>query len=339
MKNIYIHIGIQKTGTTFLQELCFPHLKGLHYVHKKNYSTPPPDGIVGRLSRIANTNPLFLDLKEEKAGLDCLLQSVKEDRVLISYERLFGNLSFNFYDNFSTTRSLKYLFPEAKIIFVIRKQDDLLESLYKQCLRAYFCPKVNDFLNYVEGKFEDPFYFSTYPSISAKQLNFYKYAQNYAETFGQDNLIVLPYEMMKTDQKGFLNRLFDFMQVEPFYPERNRTVHRSYSLLSCRIAFLLNRFVRVKGRESRLLRFIPNEPFSSYLDRHSSDNIFCKLLSQVNRRLSLNYALEHGLDRVFYVKGSALSGRTRRLIMELHKESNGILDKEFNLGLKQHGYY
>lgn len=339
MKNIYIHIGIQKTGTTFLQELCFPYLKGLHYVHKKNYSTPPPDGIVGRLSRIANTNPLFLDLKKEKNELDCLLQSVKEETVLISYERLFGNTAFNFYDNFYTTSSLKHLFPTAKIILVIRRQDDLLESLYKQCLRAYFCPTASDFLNYVDGRFEDPSYYSTYPSINARQLDFYKYARNYAEVFGRDNMTVLPYEMLKTDQKEFLNRLFDFMRVEPFYPKENRDVHRSYSLLSCYIAFLLNRFVMVKGRESRLLRFIPNEPFSSYLSSRSSSNIFCRLLSNINRRLSLNYALEHGLDRVFYVKGHLLSSRMRRLVMELHKESNRILDEEFNLGLKQHGYY
>jgi hypothetical protein len=339
MKNIYIHVGIQKTGTTFLQELCFPHLKGIHYVHKKNYSTPPPDGIVGRLSRIANTNPLFLYLKKEKDELDCLLRDVKEETVLISYERLFGNVSFNFYDNFNTTRSLKYLFPAAKIILVIRRQDDLLESLYKQCLRAYFCPTVSDFLNYVNGRFEDPPYYSTYPSVNARQLNFYKYARNYREVFGRDNLMVLPYEMMKSNQRGFLNSLFDFMRVEPFYPNENRDVHKSYSLLSCCIAFLLNRFVRVKGRESRLLRFIPNEPFSSYLNSRSSDDVFGRVLSNVNRRLSLNYVLEHGLDRIFYLKGNLIGGRKRRLIMELHKESNRTLDEEFDLGLEQYGYY
>jgi hypothetical protein len=339
MKNIYIHIGIQKTGTTFLQELCFPHLKELHYIHKENYSTPPPDGIVGRLSRIANTNPLFLHLEKEKEELDCLLQAVKEETVLISYERLFGNLSFNFYDNFNTTRSLKYLFPTAKIILVIRRQDDLLESLYKQCLRAYFCPTLNSFLNYAHKRFEDPSYFFSYPSINARQLNYYKYARNYAEVFGRDNVIILPYEMMKTDQMGFLNRLFDFMRIEPFYPKKNRNVHRSYSLLSCYIAFLLNRFVRVSGRESRLLRFIPNEPFSSYLSKHSSGSLFYRTLDKVNRKLSLNYMLEHIVDRIFYVKGNLISDRKRKLIMELHKESNKILDEEFNLGLKRHGYY
>lgn len=339
MKNIYIHIGIQKTGTTFLQELCFPHLKEIHYVHKKNYTTPPPDGFVGRLSRIANTNPLFLDLEKEKVELDRLMQAVNEETVLISYERLFGNMSFNFYDNFYTTGSLKYLFPTAKIIVVVRRQDDLLESLYKQCLRVYFCPTINNFLNYVNKRFEDPSYFPSYPSINARQLNLHKYTQNYADMFGRGNVLVLPYEMMKADQQEFLNRLFDFMHVEPFYPEENFNVHRSYSLLSCYIAFLLNRFVRVNGRESRLLRFIPNKPFSSYLSNQTSDGVFCRILNWVNRRLSLNYALEHVIDRIFYVKGNLINNRKRRLIMELHKESNRLLDEEFNLGLRKYGYY
>lgn len=339
MKNIYIHIGIQKTGTTFLQEFCFPYLKGLHYAHKKNYSIPPPDSIVGRLSRIANTNPLFLDLKKEKEEVDLLLQSINEETVLISYERLFGNLSFNFYDNFTTTSSLKHLFPTAKIIMIIRRQDDLLESLYKQCLRSYFCPTVNSFLNYVNKRFEDPAYFFTYPSINAKQLNLHKYACNYAQVFGRDNVILLPYEMMKADQQSFLNRLFDFMHIEPFYPKKNRNAHRSYSLLSCYIAFLLNRFVRVKGRESKMFRFIPNEPFSSYLRNQSSVNFFCRALDKINRRLSLNYILEHIVDRIFYMKGNLISNRKKELIMELHKESNRKLDEEFDLGLKQYGYY
>jgi hypothetical protein len=339
MKDIFIHLGIQKTGTTFLQELCFPYLKGLCYIHKKNYTTPPPDGILGRLSRIANTNPLFLDLKKEKAELDRLIQDISEKTVLISYERLFGNMSFNFYDNFYNSRNLKYLFPAAKAIIVIRKQDDLLESLYKQCLRVYFCPTVDSFINYTDKRFEDPSYFFSYPSINAKQLDFYRYIQNYAEVFGRENVIVLPYEMLKVDQKEFLRRLFDFMPVEPFYPKENRYIHRSYSLLSSYIAFLLNRFVRVKGRESRLMRFIPNEPFSAYLSSHNSDSLFRRMLNKVNRQLSLNYVLEHIVDRFFYVKGNLISDRKRRMIMDIHRESNKLLDEEFNLNLSQYGYY
>lgn len=338
MKNIYIHVGIQKTGTTFLQKLCFPFLKEVYYIHEENYTTPPPDTIVGRLRRIATTNPLFLDLKKERDEFQRLIQAIDEKTVLISYERLFGNMSFNFYDNFYNTKTLKYLFPEAKIIIVIRRQDDLLESLYKQCLRVYFCPTINSYLNYVNKRFEDPSRFPSYPSVNAKQLNFHRYVRNYVGLFGQDNVIALPYEMMKNDQQGFLNRLFNFMNVEPFHPKENRYVHRSYSLLSCYVAFLLNRFVRVNGRESRLLRFIPNEPLS-YLSNRSSNTRLSRVLDKVNRRLSLNYVLEHVVDRFFYVKGNLISNQKRRLIMDLHRESNRILDKEFTLGLKQYGYY
>lgn len=339
MKNIYVHLGLPKTGTTFLQELCFPYLKEIHYVHEKNYAITPPDGCAGRLRRIVTTNPLFMNLKKEKDELDCLLQAVDEKTVLISCERLFGNMIFNFYDNFYNSRNLKYLFPSAKIIIVIRKQDDLLEALYKQCLRVYYCPTVNSFLNYVNKRFEDPARVLPHPSNNAKQLNFYRYVQNYVELFGRENVLILPYEMIKTDQQGFLNRLFGFMFVEPFYPKENRYVHRSYSLLSCYMAFLLNRFVRVNGRESRLLRFIPNEPFSSYLRSRSLDSLFCRMLDKVNRRLSLSYALEHVVDCVFYLKGNLISNRKRRLIMDIHRESNRTLDEEFNLGLKQYGYY
>ena len=30
MTDVYIHVGMAKTGTKFLQLRCFPHLKGVH---------------------------------------------------------------------------------------------------------------------------------------------------------------------------------------------------------------------------------------------------------------------------------------------------------------------
>lgn len=340
MQNIYIHLGLPKTGTTFLQEVCFPYLKEVHYIHPKSRVPLLPDGIFSRLGRIVRTNPLFLDLKKEREELDRLLQAVDEKTVLISNERIFGDALYNFHDNLYNAASLKYLFPAAKIIIVIRKQDDWLESMYKQCLRACFCPSIDSFLNYVNNCFTDLFFYPLpYPNNNARQLNLYKYVQNYVEMFGRENVIVLPYEMLQTDLKAFLNKLFDFMSIQPFYPERNRRVYRSYSLLSSHIAFLLNRFVRVKGRESRFFRFIPNQPFSSYLNNNAPGSFFYSILDKLNRRLSLNYVLEHVVDRIFYVKGNLIADRKRKLIMDIHRESNKTLDHEFNLGLKQYGYY
>src|ERR1044071_9351305 len=148
MKNIYIHVGMPKTGTTFLQEKCFQNLRGLHYVHTTNYSPIPRQGFMDLLRRIVYTNPAFYDLQSAKEEANKLLETVNEETVLISWERLFGDMFKNYFDNFYITNVLKALFPTAKIIMIIRRQDELLDSIYRQTLHSYHHQTVNSFLNY-----------------------------------------------------------------------------------------------------------------------------------------------------------------------------------------------
>lgn len=339
MKRIYIHVGMPKTGTTFLQERFFPNLKGLCYVHTTNYSPIAQRGFMGLLRRIVYTNPAFYDLQSAKEEARELLQAVDEELVLISWERLFGNMFANYFDNFYITNILKALFPTARIIMIIRRQDELLDSIYRQTLHSYHHQTVNSFLNYANESFGDANPRVPHSNLDVKQFDYRRYIRNYGELFGRDNIEVLPYELLKTDQGAFLDKLCAFMQVEPFYPAENNYVHESYSLLASYIALLLNRFVRIRGDGSRLLQLIPDEPFSSYLAKRNSESRFYKLLEKVNRRLSLRYFLREGVDRVVYVKGKLISDEKRRLIINLHKESNRLLDEELKLGLDRFGYY
>lgn len=330
MKNIYLHLGMPKTGTTFLQARCFPYLDRIRYRDKE---------IMDLLDRVIYTNPTFLDLKRTKDEADRILEKTGDESLLISHERLFGNMLINYHDNLYITRCLKMLFPEAKVIIVIRRQDDLVESIYKQSLQSYYHQRTNSFLNYRNNRFEDSCDLPGWPNIDIKQLNLRRYVQNYVEHFGRDNVAILPYELLTHDQRAFLEKLAAAINVEPFYPANNYQENRSYSWLSCRIALALNRFVRVEGDGSRLLRFIPNKPFSSFLKNKPSETGFYKMLSAINRRLTLRHFLQNGVDRIIYIKGNLISAKKRELILSFHTESNRTLDEEFDLDLKRFGYY
>lgn len=330
MKNVYLHLGMPKTGTTFLQARCFPYLKGIRY---------PDQEIMELLDRIIYTNPIFLDLQRTRQEADSILGNISEDCLLISHERLFGNMLTNYHDNVYLAGCLKAVFPEAKLVVVIRRQDELVESIYKQSLQSYYHQRINSFLNYRNKTFEDACDQMGLPNLDIKQIDLSKYVQNYVEHFGRDRIAVLPYELLLQDQRAFLEKLFAFISVEPFYPDRNSQENRSYSWLSCHIALLLNRFVWVEGDGSRLFKFIPNKPFSSFLKRRSSESRFHKPLSAINRRLTLRHLLQNGVDRVFYFKGNLISREKRELIMAFHAESNRALDEEFDLNLKSYGYY
>lgn len=108
MTDVILHIGLHKTGTTYLQRVLFPELPGL----------------VSLVSAFR-----FRDLAAAAA---------RSNRILISDEALCG-LPFrsqrSWLDEFrATVRGLAGLFPRAHVIIGVRRQDGMLLSLYKQYL-------------------------------------------------------------------------------------------------------------------------------------------------------------------------------------------------------------
>lgn len=341
MRNVVLHVGVHRTGTTFLQQQFFPFLEGVHLVHRDNYQDPPADSTAGRLVHVAGTNPLFLDLAAEQAALERSLETAEQRTVLISMEQWFGSPWYGFHNNLDNSRKLKYLFPEARIILIIRRQDMLLESLYRQHLRSYAHPTVHAFLNFADGRFLELHRGQrSFPSVNPRTLDFHRYVSNYRSLFGEPNVLVLPFERMHQDPRGFFGTLCDFIGTEPYFPDTSERVHESYSLLSSRIALALNRFVRADWRgPNGLPRLLPDRPLSRYLARTRRDSRFNQALAEINERISLSYLLTNVVDRHAHARGQLIDDRTRRLIMELHRDSNRALDEEFDLGLREYGYY
>ena len=126
--NLILHIGIQKTGTTFVQNAVFPLWKGIHY------------------------------LGNDK--LEILLRCPSDRPVLLSREGLSGqNWAHHAVRERSIAR-LAHLFPKARIMLSFRKHSRYIASSYCQYLQRggylpfeeYFDPlndsgymKVDDF--------------------------------------------------------------------------------------------------------------------------------------------------------------------------------------------------
>jgi len=103
MKEIYIHIGLVKTGSTWLQESLFPKLE----------------------LTLVRTNKDFLNMSKAKTG-----------KFLISNEGLGGNqhqpVEFRYY----FAHGIKKLHPNAKIIIGIRDANSWLRSIYLQNVKT-----------------------------------------------------------------------------------------------------------------------------------------------------------------------------------------------------------
>jgi len=123
MKNaVIIHVGLQKTGTTFIQEEIFRKMKGVRYIRD-----------------ISFTNLCF---KRDK-------------KTIIANERLSGDPYNGTVDRLKVIDNIHKLFPDAKIIVGIRYPPAMANSLYSQYIRngGYdnnIWDNIVDYTNYKE---------------------------------------------------------------------------------------------------------------------------------------------------------------------------------------------
>ena len=117
-KEVILHVGLPKTGSTYLEECVFLHLDEVHQDHV-NEALKTEFLSLGW--NIKFKNHMFLDTEELKKDIDKYIDSIDKDKILFSDPNLFGSFCDNFRDlqNFST--ALKKIFPDAKVLIVFRK--------------------------------------------------------------------------------------------------------------------------------------------------------------------------------------------------------------------------
>jgi hypothetical protein len=101
---IFLHLGLHKTGTSFLQNEVFPRWPGVAYVR-------PP--LLDNLVTLVPASP----------------------RVLISREDLFGPIWARGQERRDAIAWVRRLFPEARPLLSFRRHDRYLVSAYKQYLQ------------------------------------------------------------------------------------------------------------------------------------------------------------------------------------------------------------
>jgi len=122
LKNHFIHIGMPRTGTTFLQQKVFPNIDNFqayslpysHYneaFHKMIYMD---ESLYNQEEFIAEVNQL------------------RGDNIILSNENFIGQSLFYYHSNRTrTAQRLHKAMPNATIILYLRNQLDLLKSLYQ----------------------------------------------------------------------------------------------------------------------------------------------------------------------------------------------------------------
>lgn len=329
-KEVILHVGLPKTGTTFLQLDVFKLSKYYMDVHENN-------PLREFLNKIVATNNICLNMDIERKIIHDYLMKLEQDKVFISDESLSGDPFTNYMNLEIILESLSKLNINTKIILVTRKQDSIIESLYFQSIHEGYFKSFNKFSNFANGSFLHSKPVNIYGiNLNINSFNYYKMYEVYNKYFTKENILVLPYEELKENQSSFLNKLKKFTGIEDLHvPKKSKKRNISYSSMSVRLALVLNRFL---WNERNGCKIIYERPFFNYLNRKKTNNRVFSILASISYRMALKWFFNNTVDKLFHDKAT-IDKDLKLEIMKIHKQDNKKLDQLLSLDLKKYKYY
>jgi len=189
-----LHIGYHKTGTQFLQRSIFPE---------------PEFSLVARTERL---RPAFIQVDtfpfDAAAAREAFRPGIEEaiGRGLVpvlSSERLSGNPHSGGYDTVQIAERLAAAFPEGRVLIVIREQTAMLVSTYKQYIRVGGAGALRQYVTPASEALRVPLF-------DFRFFEYHRLVGLYQHLLGPENVLAVPFEILKSNQHEFLKRIGDF---------------------------------------------------------------------------------------------------------------------------------
>jgi hypothetical protein len=194
---ILIHVGYHKTATKWLRDAVFVEgVAGFRWLPKAQGHP---------VSRLVRDRPLEFDAAALRREFEPLLESAAAVDVtpVITWGRLAGQAFSGGYDRKEIADRLKAVFPEARILMVIREQRSMILSTYKQYVRAGGVCTVEQFLHPPnEGR--------RVPGFDFAYFEYDRLISYYRELYDSDAVLALPYEQLAQDPRSFVSAVLRF---------------------------------------------------------------------------------------------------------------------------------
>ena len=231
--HLLIHIGYPKTATTWLQKRVFP-------LDVEGWFRP----IGTRQSILSNFVTLngfrFDPCLARAAFADDLTAAVSRKRIpVISHERLAGTPHSGGYDAQSIADRLARTFPLARVLIVIREQEQMLLSSWQQYVREGGTCSLQRYL--------DPPRDGRVPLFRYEQFEYDALINYYHGLFTPERVCVLPLEQLARSPETFTVGLTEFAGVDATADIDHSRVYTGLSGLSLAILRRVNYLI---GRDS-----------------------------------------------------------------------------------------
>src|SRR6266511_2043126 len=190
---VLIHIGYHKTGTNWLQRHFFGDSRtGLQWVGKSGGDHPA--------RQLVRARPLEFDAAASRAQFEPLLRRAGTEGLLpvVSYERLSGHPFSGGHDSKEIANRLKEVFPEAKVLVVIREQRSMILSTYKQYVKAGGPSSLPRFLAPPRSTS------MRVPWFDLRQFEYEHLLRHYRAVFGEEAVLALAFDQFVRDPPAYV---------------------------------------------------------------------------------------------------------------------------------------
>lgn len=203
-----VHIGYHKTATTWLQkELFSPSSKFFYPLSKDEWPKH-----LGKYFIYDEEGYLLSPFQSRKDAFLNEFESIQkmyagDSRVgVISNERLSGNPHSGGFDARSIADRLHESLPNATILCVIRRQQDIILSMYMQYIKVGGTDSLKEYLcRTYDGK---------RPGFSPGYLNYIDLVNYYTGLFGRDQVLVLPFELFREAPGEFFGMVCKTLSID-----------------------------------------------------------------------------------------------------------------------------
>jgi len=216
MTRVVLHVGYPKTATTWLQKVVLPRHPELVLLRR---ATPGCEWI----QQLLADHPFDFTPDRHRAAIDASFAPLGERVAFISHEAYLGDPFLGGINSELAAPRLAALFPDARIVIVIREQGAMIDSLYRQYVQ--------------EGGVATPEQLFADPSalrvrFARGYLAYDRACALFAAHFGRARVRVLLFERLLEAPDQFLGELYDHCGVAHVPLVRSDDVGRNVGLAS-----------------------------------------------------------------------------------------------------------
>ena len=223
-----LHIGYHKTGTTWLQRHVFGD---------------PMAGFsqMGGAQRLIAVNAFDFRPKRIRKQMERQMGRAQAQGLVpvLSSERLSGEPHFGGYDSELIADRLAAVFPDARILMVVREQTSMFLSIYKEYIRRGGAATLRQYL----ATPRDGYWL---PQFRFEFLEYHRLIRYYQDLFGAESVKVLPYELLRAQPGAFLGQIGEFVGVPVAQPQL-RPMNVSLSAFALALKRHANRYFVLDG--------------------------------------------------------------------------------------------